>query len=100
MARAIFRPGDPVIFTKPKLGPRPGPRARRVQPYPRGEGFAYVVDKLWVVAEARNDGTLLCRTRTGKQHLVRAGDEKLRRPSLWERLRYRNRFPRLDGPAT
>ena len=100
MAHRTYHPGDPVIFTKPKLGSRPGPRARRVHPFPRGEGFVYVVDKLWVVAEAHSDGTLLLQTRTGKRHLVRAGDEKLRRPSLWERLRYRHRFPRLETPAT
>ena len=98
--RSGFRPGDPVIFRQPKLGLKPGRRARQVRPFPRGDGYAYVVDKLWVVAEARPEGTLVMRTRRGKMRVVQASDEKLRRPTLWERLLYRGRFPRLDEAAS
>jgi hypothetical protein len=84
----------------PKAGPRPGPRAREIHASPRGEGFAYVVDKLWVVEAVEANGLLRIRTRRGKTRVVSAASEELRLATFWERLRYRSRFPALpDEPG-
>jgi hypothetical protein len=75
-------------------------------PSARGEDYAYEVDKYWVVAETREDDTVLLATRRGKVHRVRRDDPNLRKPTLWERWLYAARFPRTadscawpDGPG-
>jgi hypothetical protein len=93
LLRKPFKVGEPVIFTKSKYGLHPGPRAREVMPAPHGDTYAYQVDKFWIVESKDELGRLVLRTRRGKQHVVAADDERLRRPTLWERLRYRARFP-------
>ena len=97
MAHPAFTVGDLVVYTKTKFGSRPGPRARSVWPVPQGEGYSYVVDKLWMVLECKPDGRLLLRTPRGKLHLVDPGDRQLRRATWWERLRYRHRLADLRG---
>ncbi len=92
-----FRVGDWVVYQVTKQTTHPGPRAHAIRPSLRGELYSYAVDKLWVVSEVRSDGQLVLVTRRGKQHVVAASDPLLRRPSLWERWLWRNRFPRLDG---
>jgi hypothetical protein len=96
MIRREFQPGDPVIYRKTKRSERPGPRARKVQPSPKGEEYLYEVDKFWTVAEMRGDQLLLV-TRRGKQHLVDRKTPNLRRPNWLERWLYRDRFPRLEA---
>lgn len=93
----MYHPGDPVIFRMGKCTTHPGPRAKEVSPAPHGEYYRYVVDKFWVVARVLEDHNLVVRTRRGKEHLVRDSDPRLRRPSWWERLMYKDRFPRLDA---
>jgi hypothetical protein len=66
MAQQKFSPGDPVIYRRSKCTPHPGPRAVHVTPAPRGEDYAYEVDKFWVVVEMRSNRTLVLRTRRGK----------------------------------
>jgi hypothetical protein len=92
MADRVFRRGEPVIYRKSKCTASPGPRARNVQPARRGENYAYCVDKFWLVVEQR-DNVVLVLTRRGKKHIVQRDDPNLRRPSLWERLRFGPRFP-------
>ena len=46
------------------------------------------------VAEVRDDGQLVVVTRRGKRYVLAKDDPNLRRPTLWERLRYWARFPR------
>jgi hypothetical protein len=87
-------PGEPVIYRKSKCTTHPGPRAIRITPAPRGEDYAYEVDKFWIVGEEPDEDTVLLVTRRGKVHVVRRDDPNLRRPSLWERWRYAARFPR------
>ncbi len=99
MARQSYFAGDPVIYRKRKCTPHPGPRARHVTPAPRGEDYAYEVDKFWVVAETLPDHRLVLRTRRGKLHVVNENDPHLRRPSLLERIRFRWRFPGRHGFA-
>ena len=96
MARRSFRNGDPVVYCKEKVSTRPGPRARDVHPAERGDDYSYRVDKFWTVVEIRNDGRLVLRTRRGKLHVLDADDPHLRPASLWERLRFRGRFPGTD----
>ena len=96
MSRRPFQPGDPVVYAKEKYGLRPGPRAIHVSPAQRGDDYHYSVEKQWVVIATRADGKILVRTRRGKVHAVDADDRALRHASLWDRLRYLRRFPRLE----
>lgn len=91
-------PGDPVIFTVTKHGTRPGPRAKAIRPESRGEAYLYHVDKFWTVTENR-DGQVTLMTRRGKVHRVAAQDPHLHRANWWQRLIYRNRFPKLPAPG-
>jgi hypothetical protein len=93
-----FRPGEPVIYAKHKFSLHPGPRAREVHAQRAGDGYLYLVDKFWVVEGADEEGRILVRTRRGKTHHIAADDPRLRRPTLWERIRFRQRFPRLEDP--
>ncbi|MBA3314236.1 MAG: hypothetical protein M3552_13775 [Planctomycetota bacterium] len=87
-----MKPGDWVVYVKPKYGVAPGPRAKEVSPNRQGEGYSYVVEKYWIVAETLSDGRLKLRTRRGKEHMIRADDANLRRARWWERWYYRDRF--------
>lgn len=91
----MFKTGTPIIYRKDKCSTRPGRRARAVAPT-RGDTYNYYVNKFWLVERRLDDGTLLVRTRTGKQHIVRANNPSLRRARFWERVLFRNRFPRLN----
>lgn len=91
-----FHIGDPVVFRMTKVSTEPGPRAHDVHPSPSGETYAYLVDKYWTVAEICDDGSALLVTRRGKQHRIALDDIRLRPARWWEKLFYRNRFPRLD----
>ncbi len=93
----MYKRGCPVVYRINKRTPRPGPRARDVTPEPLGEHYSYVVDKYWAVADVRDDGTLVCITRRGKEHVVAAGDPRLREASWLERWLYRQRFPQIGG---
>lgn len=90
---AKFAIGDQVIYTRDKYSNRPGPRAKNVSPTPHGETYAYQVDKYWVVTAVEPDGSLVLRTRRGKEHTVNFSDPRLRRATWWERLLYSSRFP-------
>lgn len=94
-----LRPGDWVIYRKTKFSTHPGPRAQEVTPTPHGDEYVYQVEKFWVVIEARHDGTLLLRTRRGKEHVVRADDPNLRRANWWERWRHGERFAWAETPT-
>jgi hypothetical protein len=97
---AGITPGDPLIYRKPKVSARPGPRARNIQPSENGEEYRYEVDKFWTVADVLNDGRLRAVTRTGKEVYLSAEDERLRKARLIERLRYRRRFPGRAGAGS
>ena len=81
---AGIAPGDPLIYRKTKVSPRPGPRARNIEPSENGDRYYYDVDKFWTVADVLEDGRLRAVTRTGKEVYLSREDE---------RLRYRRRFP-------
>jgi len=99
MERGRFSPGDPVVYRKFKHSSIPGPRARGVDPAPRGEEYTYSVDKFWVVVEMRNENSVLLATRRGKQHVVECSDPNLRHARWWEKLIYRDGFP-VPAPAS
>jgi hypothetical protein len=94
---AGIAPGDPLIYRKPKVSPRPGPRARNIQPAENGDDYYYEVDKFWIAADVLDDGRLLAVTRKGKQVQLSPEDERLRKARLIERLRYRRRFPAVKA---
>jgi hypothetical protein len=88
-----FGVGDIVVYRKRKVSASPGPRARGVAPAPRGDDYAYSVDKFWRVVAVEPGGTVVVTTRRGKRHTVAAGDPNLRHARWWERLLLWHRFP-------
>lgn len=95
----VFHPGDPVVYRATKHSAHPGPRAQEVTAEKCGEGYSYVVDKFWVVAETRPDGQVVLQTRRGKIHQLSADDPRLRPARWWERFWFRGRFPSLKIPS-
>lgn len=93
-----YKPGDLVVYRVTKHGPRPGPRAENILPASKGEDYSYQVDKYWIVVEVRADGTIVARTRRGKQHVLDSHSPQLRPARWWERLLYGHRFPKLQEP--
>ena len=91
----MYHSGDAVIFQMPKVSSRPGPRAKDIDPEPRGEHYTYVVEKFWVVTEVREDNTVCLRTRRGKEHILPVNDPRLRPARWWERILFGSRFPHL-----
>jgi hypothetical protein len=88
-----FKPGDFVIYRKPKYSVHPGQNARSVYPSPNGDLYSYYVDKFWTVISVQSKGDIVVSTRRGKQLTVPASDPALRRARWWERLLFRRRFP-------
>jgi len=95
-----IQPGEWVIYRKTKFSTHPGPRAQNVLPAVNGDEYAYTVDKFWIVAEVRNDGSLLLKTRRGKEHVVPPEDLNLRKANWWERWRHRERFEAISEPPS
>jgi hypothetical protein len=89
----MFRRGAPVVYRLTKSSIKPGPRAQRVDPAPRGDSYSYLVEKYWVVRDVLPDGRLLLATRRGKEHTIDSDDPNLRHARWWERIVYRSRFP-------
>ena len=90
-----FRRGDVVVVARQKFSTSPGPRAREVSPATSGDSYSYIVDKYWLVKSC-DDGELRLLTRTGKEHVIPADDFRVRKPTIWERLFARSRFPSLE----
>ena len=88
-----FQAGDLVVYTLPKQGPTPGPRARSIYPSRMGDDYSYVVDKFWMVAEVLPNNQVRLVTRRGKYRVIPANDPLLHKASWWERVRNRGRFP-------
>ncbi len=88
--------GDWAVYRKSKVSSSPGPRATNVVASRKGENYAYIVDKFWIVEALLPDGRLRMRTARGKTHVVRLDDPCLRRPSLVQRLVWRNRFRQVE----
>ncbi len=89
---ACFRPGCVVVQTVQKHSRNPGPRAREVRPEKHGDYIDYVVDKFRRVLAVRK-GKITLVTRRGKLLNVRIDDPLLRKPSLFERLKFYRKFP-------
>ena len=87
--------GDPIVYRKQKFSTRPGARAYDISPAENGDNYSYIVDKYWKVADLLDNGTVVAVTRTNKRHYLRPDDLNLHRARMIERVRYRDRFPRL-----
>ena len=96
MATTDYQSGDWVIYRKQKSSPAPGPRAKNMNPASKGETYTYDVDKYWIVDSVSEDGNLLLRTRTGKQHRVGINDSRLRKPRWYERMLLSTRFRAVE----
>jgi hypothetical protein len=88
-----FRVGDRVIFSLHRQDARPGRGAKTVRPEPNGEGYLYLVDNLWLVAETRG-AHVVVQTGRGRIHRLNATDARLHLAPWWQRLIFRNRWPR------
>lgn len=93
-----FRPGDFLVYRKPKYSAHPGPNARDIHAAPHGDLYAYYVNKYWTVVAVRPDRHVVVRTRRGKEHTLAENDPALRPATWWERLWLRHRFP-APGPT-
>lgn len=91
-----YQAGDLVVYTLPKQGPTPGPRARSIHPSRMGDDYSYLVDKFWMVAEVLPDNKLRLVTRRGKYRVISADDPLLHKAGWWQRFRNRGRFPAPD----
>lgn len=87
-----WRPGDWAVYRKSKVSTSPGPRAANVVAAKKGDSYNYFVDKFWVVEEILPDDEIRVRTARNKSHVIRLDDPCLRRPSLLQRIAWRNRF--------
>ncbi len=94
-----FHVGDVVIYKKQKVSTKPGPRAHDIAPAVQDGKFAYVVDKFWVVTDVRDDGTIVARTRRGKEHQINPSDPNLRSVSWWDRFWNRSEYRQLVESA-
>jgi hypothetical protein len=92
-----FKAGDWAIYRKQKVSPSPGPRAQMTTPSTRGETYAYLVDKFWIVRDVLADGRLRLVTRRGKEHLIASDDPRLRRPNWIQRWLQRDRFLAIEA---
>ena len=91
---AHFRPGDCVIYRKPKLSVHPGQHAQDIHQALHGDSYSYCVRKFYrVIAVLAQE--VVVRTRRGRQRTPAAADPALRRARWWERLLFRYRFPPL-----
>jgi hypothetical protein len=95
-ARGHLHPGDCLIYRKSKVSPRPGPRARNVQPSEKGDDYYYEVDKFWALSDVLDDGRLVAVTRTGKRVFLTPEDDRIRKAGPVARMVYRGRFPSLS----
>jgi hypothetical protein len=96
MFRRQFKVGDWVVYRRMKVTTHPGRRAHGVDASANGDDYNYFVDKFWIVAEVLADRNLLLKTRRGKTHVVGEHDLNLRHASLWDRIRYRQRYVELQ----
>ena len=89
-----FKIGDYVIFRRLRSANRPSRKATRIRPSLRGESYAFVVNKYWIVDDLIDDEELvLLRTPKGKTISVSIHDPSLRHATIVERWLYRRRFP-------
>ncbi len=96
MKERQFKPGDSVVYRKSKQTTHPGPRAQSIRAARKGDRYSYCVDKFWVVRQVLANGKLLVETRRGKTHVLDPSDPNLRRPTLLQRFRFRDRFAQLQ----
>lgn len=90
--------GDKVVYAKDKYSGSPGQRARSVSAAAKGDSYSYIVEKYWIVKEICEDGSLLLKTRRGKEHHISPEDPSLRPATFWEKIVLSRRFPQLDTP--
>jgi len=91
-----WKRGDWAVYRKSKQGANPGRRAAQVIASSKGETYRYVVDKFWVVDDVLSDGRLRLVTARGKVHTIDVDDPNLRRPGIFQRLLWRDRFVQVE----
>ena len=96
MSGQSFQSGDCVVYCKMKHTTHPGRRAREVRASAKGDHYTYFVDKFWIVRQVLDNGRLLLETRRGKTHVLNQSDPNLRRATLWDRIRHRERISQLQ----
>lgn len=90
-----IRAGDFIVYRKQKVSTHPGARAREIHPAEHGDFYDYLVNKYWTVDDVLDDGRIVAKTRRDKRHYLNPEDPNFRKARLTERLRFRDRFPKL-----
>lgn len=93
--RRKIAPGDRIVYRKQKFSTHPGARAYAVSPAENGDNYSYIVDKYWTVADLLDNGMVVAVTRTNKRHYLRPDDLNIHRARIFERMRFKDRFPQL-----
>ncbi len=88
MSMRVFTPGDRVVYEELQAAAA------------AGQSSAYVVEHFMTVRESREKGTLVLMTGKGTLHVTHNDNPNVRRASLWERFRYRDRFPQLTSTSS
>ncbi len=86
-----FKVGDFVVYQKWKCSTHPSLRAKAVHPAQHGDTYSYAIEKFWKVVRVCDD-TIEIETRRGKRRLLAQDDDALRKPSLIDRLFFKDRF--------
>ena len=79
-----FSRGDRVIFDM--IARNPG--------VPKDDSSTYIVQHFMTVQETSKKGTVVLVTNDGRMHVTLNTNPNLRRARWWEKLLYRDRFPR------
>jgi len=95
--RSQWNAGDWAVYRKSKRSTSPGPRASNIVATEKGESYTYVVDKFWVVESILSEDQVRVRTARGKTHVLSSDDPNLRRPSILQRLFWRERFREAES---
>ncbi|HAN97385.1 MAG TPA: hypothetical protein DCQ98_08130 [Planctomycetaceae bacterium] len=88
--------GDWVVYRKQKRGTHPAPRAKIVGAAEKGDSYAYLIDKYWIVVRV-SPGKLTLRTRRGKLHEIEGDDPRLSKANLWQRWTLGYRYRSIDA---
>lgn len=95
VSKMKFSKNDWVVYTRMKHSLSPGPRAKNISPSLHGEMYSYEVDKYWIVKEVL-EKDILIETRCGKQKVISLSDERLRKPTVFESIFLRKKFPKVN----
>ena len=94
--RRAFSIGAPVIYRQEEVSARPTAAAHDIRPAERGEYYYYSIINYLRVIEVLGDGRIIAVARDHQRLCFWPNDSGLRKARLTERLKYRQRFLRVQ----